>query len=245
MASTTARYPIKAKSLTLLELCQTINDFRSPLSRNTAQISTRRLYLHPLTISSNAKQHSPKILSNHSLDLEHFNQTNLEKRNPPHKHKPHGGLKILSSSFPLLTRMNTKTIASTITDDHTTHEANTTTISSNHLSLPPINRGASSSSKRTVSTRTSYITNQPKKHFNDNHQWEKMDVWQHLARALQRPTPKDPPTTPLDMLSDFHLQNVEQQEPEQKPNRNFIQEIKIYKRSPTCDSVIDENNEGN
>jgi hypothetical protein len=231
--------------LTLLELCQTINDFRNPLSRNTAQILTRRLYLHPLTISTNTKQHLPKILSNHSLDLEQFNQTNLEKRNPPQKHKSHGGLAILSSSFPLITRMNTKITASTITDDDTTHEASSSTISSNHLSLPAVNRGASSSSsKRTVSTRTSYITNQPKRHFNNNQRWEKMDVWQNLARALQRPTPNDPPTTPLDMLSDFHLQNVEQQQ-EQQPNRNFIQEIKIYKRNPVCDSVIDENNEEN
>ncbi|CAF5161490.1 unnamed protein product, partial [Rotaria sp. Silwood1] len=76
-----------------------------------------------------------------------------------------------------------------------------------------------------------------------NNNWEKVDVWLHLARTLQKPIPKDPPTTPLDALFDFELENVEEpeQEQEQQSNYNSIQEIKIYKRNHVCVSVIKEN----
>jgi hypothetical protein len=232
MASTTARYPVKAKSLTLLELCQTINEIRNPSSRNTAQILTRRLYLHPLTISTNAKQYSLKVISNNVLEM---NQTNLEKKHSSFKRKSYHDLSLLSSSFPLTTRTNTK-LNSTITTDHdnsNVFELSTTTISTNSISLPPINRGISSSlSKRTVSTRSSCIPIQQKPNKN---RWEKVDVWRNLAHALQRPTPKDPPTTPLDILLDSELQTVQQ------PNCNAIQQIQIYKRKPARDSPIDEN----
>jgi len=97
----------KGKSLTLLELCQTLKDFRCTTSRSTAQILTRRLYLHPLTISTHAKQYSP-----------------------PQSYRE------------------------------------------------PIRRSVSLSRKSTPS--------------------DKIDVWHSLASSLQRPTPRDPPTTPLD-----------------------------------------------
>lgn len=69
--STTERYPIKAKSLTLMELCQSIHDFRNPTTRNTAQILTRRLYLHPLTVSGALKMHSTKISTNQNQHQQH------------------------------------------------------------------------------------------------------------------------------------------------------------------------------
>jgi len=217
MTSTTAaRYPVKAKSLTLLELCQTVNELRQTSSRNTAQILTRRLYLHPLTISTNAKQHSSKIIANNLLETKQFSQTNL-----PAKHRPKQGLSILSSSFPLIARTNTK-----LNTDSNIYQTSITTISTNSVNLPPINRGikSSSSSKRSVSTRSSsYIPIQPKP--------TKIDVWRHLADTLQRPVPKDPPTTPLDILPE----NVQQSD-----NFHGIQEIKIYKQQSLCDSTIIE-----
>ena len=80
MTSTTTRHPVKARSLTLLELCQTINELRHTSSRNTAQILNRRLYLHPLTISTNAKQHSSRIIANNLVEIEELNQSILEKK---------------------------------------------------------------------------------------------------------------------------------------------------------------------
>ncbi|CAF2742859.1 unnamed protein product [Rotaria sp. Silwood2] len=244
MTSTTAPHPIKPKSLTLLELCQTINDLRHTSSRSTAQILTRRLYLHPLSVNANAKQQSTKIINNNLLHIEQVNQANFEKRNSPRQHKPYRGLAILSSSLPLTTRTNTK-LNSTITiDSCSDFEASTTTMSSsNRVNLPSINRGisSSSSSKRSVPIRSSYIPSQQKPTGNYNNRWEKVDVWLHLARTLQKPIPKDPPTTPLDVLLDYELENIEEPEQEQQPNYNSIQEIKIYKRNHVCISVIKEN----
>ncbi|CAF1184118.1 unnamed protein product [Rotaria sp. Silwood1] len=247
MMSTTTSHPIKPKSLTLLELCQTINDLRHTSSRSTAQILTRRLYLHPLTINTNSKQQSTKIINNNLLHIEQINQANLEKRKSSHQHKPYRGLAVLSSSLPLTTRTNTKLNSSVHTDSSSDFEVSSTTISSNRISLPSINRvtTSSSSSKRSVPIRSTYIPSQqkyPVNHNNNNH-WEKVDVWLHLARTLQKPIPKDPPTTPLDALFDFELENVEEpeQEQEQQSNYNSIQEIKIYKRNHVCVSVIKEN----
>lgn len=235
--STTPRYPVKAKSLTLLELCQTINELRHTSPRNTAQILTRRLYLHPLTISTNAKQQSTKIIANNLLEIEQINQTNLEKRKTPLKRKSHRGLSVLSSSLPLTTRPPPKLNISLTLDHDSSNdcETSTTTISTNQINLPPINRNlTSSSSKRTVSTHSSsYIPIQPKPHHNNR--LEKIDAWRHLAHALQRPVPKDPPTTPLDIASDFQLHSP----PEE--NINAIQQIQIFKRKPVYDSIIDEN----
>lgn len=234
MTSTTTRYPVKAKSLTLLELCQTINELHHTTSRNTAQILTRRLYLHPLTISTNAKQQSTKIITNNLLDIEEINQTTLEKRKSPYKNKSNRDLSILSSSVPLMTRPPPPIkLTSSLTTDHdssTDHEA-----SAHSISLPPITTRTltSSSSKRTVSTRSSSLIPLQQKPI----QREKIDAWRHLAHALKRPIPKDPPTTPLDLTSDFQIQ------PNQEKSYNAIQQIQIFKRNPSKDSFIDENDD--
>ncbi|CAF2066122.1 unnamed protein product [Rotaria magnacalcarata] len=271
MTSTTAHHTVKPKSLTLLELCQTINDLRHTSSRSTAQILTRRLYLHPLTINSNAKQHSAKIINNNLLQIERITQANLEKRNSPRKQKPYRGLAILSSSLPLTARTNTKQNSSIISDSCIDFEASSTTMSTSRASLPPTHRSlaslsnrinlppitkcapslSSSSSKHSVSTRSSYISSHQKPIVNQNDQWEKVDVWIHLARTLQKPTPKDPPTTPLDPLFDLDFDHIQdqnqgyeeqrrQQQQQQQHNFNFIHEIKIFKRNPASDSVINE-----
>jgi hypothetical protein len=238
-STTTTRHPVKAKSLTLLELCQTINELRHTSSRNTAQILTRRLYLHPLTISTNAKQHSSKIISSNLSEIEQVNQTIFEKRNSSLKPKQYRGLSVLSSSFPLTTRSNPK-LTSSITSDHdynTEYEASTTSISTNPVSLPSLNRRISSrSSRRSVFTRSTYIPLQPKPTFNRE---KKIDAWRNLSNALRRPMPKDPPTTPLEMASDFQIHDI----PE--THYNSIQQIQIYKRKPLSDSTIAEvdNNE--
>jgi hypothetical protein len=247
MTSTTTRYPVKTKTLTLLELCQTINDLRYTSSTSTAQILTRRLYLHPLTISSNAKQHTSKLIANNLLEFEQLNQPNFQKKTVPSKHgESYRGLQILSSSFPLTTRTNTKLSTSITTDNDSSNlnEPSTATISTNQSSLPPISRVTSSSSKHTISTRSSYISHHQRTNFNYIHRPEKVDVWNQLARTLQRPMPKDPPTTPFDTSSssDYHLQNIQETDQEQEQtNNNSIQEIKIYKRNPIYNSFINEN----
>ena len=221
--STTVRHPpVKAKSLTLLELCQTINELQQTSSRSTAQILTRRLYLHPLSISPNAKQHTSKIIANNLLQLEEPIQTKTPSpRNPPYR-----GLSILSSSFPLIARTNGKSNASSLNTD-TESDESTGTLGINAMSLPVLPRNTtalSSSSRKTTSTRSSFIAIQRKsKSTPPLPAPEKIDVWRHLAETLQRPPPRDPPTTPLDIHPDLHV--------------SYYPPIRI----PTCESPIEEN----
>lgn len=261
MTSTTVSHSVKPKSLTLLELCQTINDLRHVSSRSTAQILTRRLYLHPLTINSTAKQQSTKIINNNLLQIERINQAHLEKRNSPAKQKPYRGLAILSSSLPLTARSSTKQASSLISDSSNDFETSSTSFTSsrgsfptanrnnpllsNRVTLPPISRVTSTSTKHTLLSKSSYIPSQSKSYTNNEDHWEKIDVWVHLARTLQKPTPIDPPTTPLDGsfnldLEIFQDENQQQQQETEQDNHHFIHEIKIYKRTPDTDSIINE-----
>lgn len=221
MASTSVRSPVKAKSLTLLELCQTINELQQTSSRSTAQILTRRLYLHPLSISPNAKQHTSKIIANNLFQLEEPISTKTPSpRNPP----SYRGLSILSSSLPLIARTNGK---SNISSFNVESEESTSTLGINAMSLPVIPRNTtalSSSSRKTTSTRSSFIAIQRKSKSTPPPPSEKIDVWRHLAQTLQRPPPKDPPTTPLD---------IHPPPPHHHPIPNYI-------RIPTCESPIEE-----
>lgn len=266
MMSTAARYPIKPKTLTLLELSQSISDFRHPppsvssyqfqASSNTAQILTRRLYLHPLTINSSLKQPSLKSFTTSATDVtstdnEQRSQINIDKnRDIKHKkHKSsHHGLAILSTSFPLTTRIISKPDARhsrdkisihTDNDTNSEYDASITSISLNQASLPPITRGTTSST-HTVCTRPSCVINR-RKTFTKPTRLEKVNVWNHLNRTLQRPIPMDPPTTPLGNVSDF---TIEYDRPHnQYFNSNTIQEIKIYKRYPIHNQFIDDDND--
>lgn len=206
MTSTTTAspYPPKAKSLTLLELCQTLSELRNTTSRNTAQILTRRLYLHPLTISSNAKHHSSRLIANNLLETDELNQINAETKDSIiSKHRSCQDLSILSSSFPLSTRVNTRPSVY-----HPFGHENPSDFEASRSTLPSINRNlTSSSTKRSLSNRSSFISIQQKAKASPATQAEKIDVWRSLARTLQRPVPKDPPTTPLDIVSDFQLHN--------------------------------------
>lgn len=226
MSSSSVRHPVKAKSLTLLELCQTISELQQTSSRNTAQILTRRLYLHPLSVSNNIKQNTSKIIASNLLQLEEATETiTPSPRNPTYR-----GLAILSSSLPLLARTNLKTNPS-FNVDHDLQmesEGSTTTFRTNPMSLPVITRNGtslSSSSRRTTSTRSSFIAIQRKS--KSTPPPEKIDVWRHLAQTLQRPPPRDPPTTPLDTYPDLHS--------------HVILPIPSYIHVPTCESPIEEN----
>lgn len=265
MMSTTARYPIKPKTLTLLELSQSISDFRHPppslssyqyqSSPNTAQILTRRLYLHPLTINSNFKQQALKTSATTTAvsgvavtptDNEQRPHINIEKNR---KHKSsHRGLAILSSSFPLTTRMNykpdirhsrDKISIHTDNDTNSDLDASITSISFNQSSLPSIARGTTSST-HTICTRPSCITNR-RKTYTKPTRVEKVNVWNHLHETLQRPIPMDPPTTPLGNVSDLDIKYNESEN--HYLNYNTIQEIKIYKRYPIHNPFIDEDND--
>ncbi len=219
MMSTTARYPIKPKTFTLLELCQSFSDFRRPpasassyqSSSNTAQILTRRLYLHPLTVNPNPKPQLPKI-SNTAItspDHEQRPQLSSDKNRDIHHTKiksSYSGLAVLSSSFPLTPRINSKPDtrhfrdkASIHTDDEiiSDYDVSTTTISFNQPSLPSITRGTFSST-HTKCTRPSHMMNHQKTYRKPN-RLEKVNVWNHLDRRLQRPIPIDLSMTPIDL----------------------------------------------
>jgi hypothetical protein len=275
--STTVRYPIKPRTVTLLELCQSITDLRRPppslssyqyqSTPNAAQILTRRLYLHPLSINPTSKQQPSKIPTTAVTlpDIDQRHQLNSDKKRETKnaKHKSHCGLAILSSSFPLITRMNTKTSprqsrdkVSIHTDDEIYSEGDTssTTISFNQHTLPAIARGTLSST-HTVCTRSYCHVNVQKTYPKRSNHWERVNVWHHLDRSLKRPIPNDPPTTPRDMSPVFNRENDPQtvafdipsydniqNDEEQKgyPIYNSIQEIKIYKRNQVRKSRIDE-----
>ncbi|CAF0859044.1 unnamed protein product [Adineta steineri] len=203
----TPRHSIKVKCLTLLELYPTNNDRHHTSSRNTAQILTRRIYLHPLTLNSNAKQQSSKILANNLLKID---QSNLEKTSLFSKNIPFNDRSI-SSSLSLTTRSNSKTASSIVTDTDTNNEFETSTITSsfNQINLPSISRNSFSiPKKRTVSTRSLYV---PKKRTQKTSK-DKLDVWHYLYNTLERPLPRDPPTTPLDYSRDIDLQYIQQLE---------------------------------
>lgn len=224
MTSTTVRHPVKAKSLTLLELCQTINELQNTSSRNTAQILTRRLYLHPLSVSNTSKQHTSKIITNNLLQIEEPNEIiTPSPRNPPYR-----GLAILSSSFPLIARTNVKTTNQSLNVEHDVPSESEGSVTTFGTSLPLIPRNptslSSSSRRTTTSTRSSFIAIQRKSKSTPPPPapLEKIDVWRHLALTLQRPPPRDPPTTPLDTHSHEIL-----------PLPNCI-------HIPTCDSPIEE-----
>jgi hypothetical protein len=251
--STTPRYAIKPKNLTLLELCHSINDFRHPppsvssyqfqASSAAAQILTRRLYLHPLTINSNQKQQSSKISTTTTVSTPPESEQHHTKLKSPHH-----GLAILSSSFPLTTRINPKPEirhsrdkASVKSDDDTSsdHDNNIIMNSFNQSSLLSIARGTTSST-HTICTRPSCIKNH-QKIYPKTARWENLDVWNHFDRALQRPMPIDPPTTPLSVTSDFNIENNEIEN--QYSNYNSIQQIKIPQRNPIYNFTINETDE--
>jgi hypothetical protein len=213
----TARYPIKPKTLTLFELCQSINDFRRPLpsnqyqsTPNAAQSLTRRLYLHPLAINTNGNRQLSKLSANtvNSLDSEQRLQSRSEKNREIHHSKEklsHHGLAILSSSLPLTARSNPKSDTrhsrdkmSIHTDDDTNsdYETNTTSSSWNQSSsLPSIARGTFSST-HTTCTRPSCVMNHRKTYTKPTRS-EKVSLWHSLDRTVKRPIPLSPPTSPI------------------------------------------------
>ena len=239
------RYPIKAKSLTLLELCQSIHDFRNPSSRNTAQILTRRLYLHPLTINSNAKTHPSKFSSHTSLDLTRPDVSSQHsKKKSSHKRRSQRDLTIQSSSVPLLTRRSTKlNVSTTTTDEESTNEfeVSRTTFASNQVSLPPLITHHTPSS----STRPSKLLHQ-KKSKPIRPRMEKVDVWGELAHALRRPIPQDPPTTPFyepssSPLGDIPSEPREVPEEDDSPIPSPIPAVRIFRRTHRRRSTMEKN----
>ncbi|CAF1930764.1 unnamed protein product [Rotaria magnacalcarata] len=261
MASATSRYPIKPKTLTLLELCRSFHDFRHPppslssyqsqLSPTNAHVLTRRIYLHPLTLTPYSKQQSLKSASNNSLgtlDSDSRHQLNYDRNREIHHVKnksAFNGLAVLSSSAPIRTRMKIKSDARhsrdkglvSIEDEiNNDFENSSTAFSSNQFSLHSIARGTSSST-HTKCTRPACILNHQKAYLKSN-RCDKVDVWHHLAQTLEQPMPADPPTTPFHIISDVNNENDESPNP--YLNHNFIQEIKIYKRNPIRELTMEQ-----
>ncbi|CAF1071937.1 unnamed protein product [Rotaria sp. Silwood1] len=264
MASAAARYPLKPKTLTLLELCQSYHDFRHPpssssyhsqSSSNSSHVLTRRIYLHPLTLNSHSKHQSLKSSSTNSLTTfdheQRFHPINSDKNREIHHVKNQSsfhGLAVLSSSAPIATRINTKSDTRHIRDKqfinidddtNSDYDVSTLTLTSSQSNFQSHTRGTSSSTHK-ICTRPSCVMNNHKAYLKSN-RWNKVDVWYHLDRTLQRPMPNDPPTTPLNIVVDSNKENDETQQ--QYSNYNSIQEIKIYKRNPIQKSIIDQNDD--
>ena len=263
--STTARHAIKPKVLTLLELCQSVSDFRQlPLpsttpynyqfSSNTAQILTRRLYLHPLTINPNARQQQlSKITTStaNSPDFEHRRQSNAEKHRDTRQKKKKSSqhdLTVLSTSLPLISRINPKSdvrhsrekvFMQTDDDLNSDLELSTTSNTLNQPSLTSFTRKRLSKA-RPSDTHPSVVVNQ-QKIYKKPSRVEKINVWHHLDQTLERPLPIDPPTTPLGSDSNFNVDN----NPSDSPYVNYysIDQMYISKRNQLETSVTDDENE--
>lgn len=222
-----------------MELCQSIHDFRNPSNRNTAQILTRRLYLHPLTINTSSKTHAPKVQSHGHVE------TDALMINQKHtiKHRSHGDLTVHSSSVPLLNRNNPKVNISVTAEEESTHDFETsiTSFSINQLTLPSVvTRKTTPSIKRTLSTRPLQLFQQ--KRIKPARQRQgKVDVWRQLAHTLERPIPSDPPTTPFTQLNDFDFENLafDEQSTNNSPRYYSRQEIKASKDLSRRNSMFD------
>ncbi|CAF0802924.1 unnamed protein product [Adineta ricciae] len=211
MASATVpRNSVQAKSLTLLELCQTIHDLRHMSSRDTSQILTRRLYFHPVNTKSSYKPQSSKLIARGILRtnpmVEEKPTSSFRKRTSPHD------LSILSSSFSLVSRTHFKTNICTTTenDDNNDLETSTITSSLNQISLAPITqRPPVLSKKKMMPNKSLYVPNPNKRTvlLTEKNDKKRMNVWNYLHHNLDRPFPQDPPTTPLHYSTDFDIQN--------------------------------------
>ena len=148
-----------------------MHNLRDPLSRNTAQILTRRMYRHPSRIYPD-----PSTFASHrSLVVDQFNRSTLPTKNSS-----------LLSTFS----------ASTMPYDYQTDGSS---LFFDHRILPTIHRKMTLSNRRTHFARPSYIITYPEP-VSSQHRAKQIDVWEHLAHALRRPIPRDPPSTPDEPL---------------------------------------------
>ena len=216
-----------------LPLPPTVSTYQCQSSANTAQILTRRLYLHPLTINNNAKQALTKCELT-SSESDSRPPLNLEKSQA--KRSAPRGLAILSTSLPLIARIAGKPEprlprdkSSTTVDTDMTSETDVSSSkgSFTHSSLPSIIRGR-------LPRRNPVRVTQPK----ETPRWEKAHVWFNMDQVIHRTTPVDPPSTPADMIPDYRLPTLERET--STINFKTIQEIRIYKRNPQRYSAIDE-----
>lgn len=256
MTSTTARHPLKPKTLTLLELCQSIKDFRNPIpsgsSPSSSNVLTRRVYLHPLIINPNTKHHSLKtasISSFPSFDNDQRHPLIPDRSRDTHHVKNRtsfNGLAVLSSSAPLATRMNVKPdvrhfrdrgLMNAEDDLYSDCDSSTAAFSFIQPSLQSLARGTTSST-HALCTRPSCILNNQKA-LSKSNRWEKVDVWYNLDQTLQRPVPNNPPSTPSNAAVSKNEIDEPQNENEYS-NYNSIQEIKIYKRNPSNKVVTNQ-----
>ncbi|UJR08119.1 hypothetical protein I4U23_012396 [Adineta vaga] len=196
------RHPVQAKSLTLLELCQTIQDLRRTSSQDASQILTRRLYFHPINTKSNSKQRqSSKLVARGILQT-----------TPSQKQTSHPNLSILSSSFSFATRSNSKMNSSIMTDNDDTNELEISTVTSsfNQISLAPITqRPPLLTKRRTALNRSLYIPDRQLVQLTDKIDTQRLNLWNYINKKFDRPCPQDPPTTPLHNSTDFDIQQQE------------------------------------
>lgn len=211
----------------------TVSTYQYQTSTNTAQILTRRLYLHPLTINNHAKQALAKceLTSSESDSRPSLSLEKSKAKGPPPR-----GLAILSTSLPLIARITGKPEprfprdkSSTTVDTDTTSETDVTSSkgSFTQSSLPSIIRGR-------LPRRIPVRIKQPK----ETPRWEKAHVWFNMDQVIHRTTPVNPPSTPADMIPDYRLPTLERET--STINYKTIQEIRIYKRNPKRYSAIDE-----
>ncbi|CAF1022609.1 unnamed protein product [Adineta ricciae] len=210
MASATVpRNSVQAKSLTLLELCQTIHDLRHTSSRDTSQMLTRRLYFHPVNTKSSCKSQSSKLIARGVLRTNPMVEEKLTSSF--RKRTSSRDLSILSSSFSLVARTNSKANTCTPTENDNNDLETSTIISSlNQLSLAPITqRPPVLSKKKTMPNKSLYVPNPNKRTvlLTEKNDKKRMNVWNYLHHNLDRPVPHDPPTTPLHYSTDFDIQH--------------------------------------
>ncbi|CAF0735565.1 unnamed protein product [Didymodactylos carnosus] len=216
---------VKPKTFTLLEICENITNIRSStsktsLSPNVSHILTRRLYLHPLS----------KLKTRSMVEIETRQHINLEKKKliKDRTHVSTRGLAILSSSLSLKTR---KTTPLNYLSNETYHKRIQNQVTDSQLFEESIQGEDDDDEYEYLRTPTSSSMNTITPYSSSSDQWTKFNIWQHIDSVLQRPSPKQPPSTPLDMLSDYSIQG------QLSPKKNTIERHSLRKKT------INENEE--
>ena len=239
--STTARSLVKPKNLTLMDMCNSMHDLHQTQPQPvTAQILTRRLYLHPLSINANTRHPVPKTANSDSMLIE--SEKKIERIKP----KPLAlrGIAIVSTSLPVTSRSHHKNerryhkrkspklFDSDLQSYSNFSSSTVVSLNQSNVTLPPITLKTKANSNRSPCSLYSQNIN---KKISDA---DRARVWFNFDNLLQQPELLVPPSTPFDKNSEQNHSNIEREA--STLTYKTIQEIKIYKRNPIHPMMFDD-----
>lgn len=227
--SNTSRSSLKPKNLSLLEMCQSIQDFRQNPNSNSSSQSFNR----------HSHQQSSMSQSTYKISSTNENDKKLDKAMPK-KSSNVQGLAVLSSSLPLTARYsrvenrNHRRRISKDFDQVSSVENDFSSMTSvsftQSTTLPAIGNGSNEKRKKNKSSSKTL----PDFIFGQN---KSKSTEQNLNR--KRINPIAPPTTPLHSSPDFNSPTLEREQTIYQPIKS-IQQIQIHRRKATLRKILFE-----